>query len=85
MRIANLSGRLVLIVDGKAVDVETASGGAFSSDPQAVYERWEAFRSWAATANLPEGAAFDPVELGSPAPAPRQTLAIGLNYRDHAA
>ncbi|MFJ4340646.1 fumarylacetoacetate hydrolase family protein [Streptomyces sp. NPDC088915] len=85
MRIANLSGRLALVVDGRAVDVEKASGGRFSADPQAVYERWEEFRSWAADADLPAGTALDPVELGSPAPAPRQTLAIGLNYRDHAA
>ncbi|MCO8307120.1 fumarylacetoacetate hydrolase family protein [Streptomyces hygroscopicus] len=84
MRIANLSGRLALIVDGKAVDVEKASAGSFSADPQAVYERWEVFRTWAAAADLPEGVAFDPAELGSPVPAPRQTLAIGLNYRDHA-
>ncbi|SDD10263.1 fumarylacetoacetate hydrolase family protein [Streptomyces prasinopilosus] len=84
MRIANLSGRLALIVDGKAVDVERASEGGFSAEPQAVYERWEAFRAWAADADLPAGAAFEPAELRSPAPAPRQTLAIGLNYRDHA-
>ncbi|MEW5625430.1 fumarylacetoacetate hydrolase family protein [Streptomyces hydrogenans] len=85
MRIANISGRLALVVDGRAVDVEKASGGRFSADPQAVYERWEEFRSWAAAAELPAGTALDPAELGSPAPAPRQTLAIGLNYRDHAA
>lgn len=85
MRIANLSGRLALIVDGKAVDVEQASDGGFSADPQAVYEQWDVFRAWAAAADLPEGVAFGPAELGSPAPAPRQTLAIGLNYRDHAA
>ncbi|MFJ7300231.1 fumarylacetoacetate hydrolase family protein [Streptomyces sp. NPDC099088] len=84
MRIANLSGRLALIVDGQAVDVEQASAGHFSADPQAVYERWEEFRAWAATRRLPEGRAFQAAELGSPAPAPRQTLAIGLNYRDHA-
>jgi len=85
VRIANLSGRLVLIVDGKAVDVERASAGRFAPDPQAVYERWEEFRAWAGTAALPEAAAFDHADLGSPAPAPRQVLAIGLNYRDHAA
>ncbi|MFF6900449.1 fumarylacetoacetate hydrolase family protein [Streptomyces hydrogenans] len=85
MRIANISGRLALVVDGRAVDVEKASGGRFSADPQAVYERWEEFRSWAAAAELPAGTALDPAELASPAPAPRQTLAIGLNYRDHAA
>jgi hypothetical protein len=37
MRILNLSGRLVIdIGEGRAVDVETASGGRFGPDPQAV-------------------------------------------------
>ncbi|PVC83724.1 fumarylacetoacetate hydrolase [Streptomyces sp. CS090A] len=85
MRIANLSGRLALVVDDRAIDVEQASGGTFAADPQAVYERWEEFRAWAAGADLPAGAPFEAADLGSPAPAPRQTLAIGLNYRDHAA
>ncbi|MFC8448124.1 fumarylacetoacetate hydrolase family protein [Kitasatospora sp. NPDC057223] len=85
MRIANLSGRLGLVVDGKVIDVEQASGGSFASDPQAVYERWEEFRRWAAQARLPEGDVFDPARLGAPAPAPRQVVAAGLNYRDHAA
>ncbi|WP_326596620.1 fumarylacetoacetate hydrolase family protein [Streptomyces sp. NBC_01803] len=86
MRIANVSGRLALLApDGTAVDVERASGGLFGADPQAVYARWGAFREWAAHADLPAGTAFAPGDLGSPAPAPRQVLAIGLNYRDHAA
>ncbi|MFG3133284.1 fumarylacetoacetate hydrolase family protein [Streptomyces tendae] len=85
MRIANLSGRLVLIVDGLAVDVEKASGGRFTADPQAVYERWEEFRHWAAQARLPQGSPFEPARLGAPVPAPRQIVAAGLNYRDHAA
>ncbi len=85
MRIANLSGRLVLLHEGKAVDVEQASKGAFGSEPQAVYERWEEFTAWAAGADLTGGTAFGPQDLGSPAPAPRQVLAVGLNYRDHAA
>ncbi|MEU9636334.1 fumarylacetoacetate hydrolase family protein [Streptomyces tendae] len=85
MRIANLSGRLVLDIDGLAVDVENASDGRFAADPQAVYERWEEFRDWAARARLPEGSPFDPARLGAPAPAPRQIVAAGLNYRDHAA
>ncbi|MFJ7125630.1 fumarylacetoacetate hydrolase family protein [Streptomyces sp. NPDC098101] len=85
MRIANLSGRLALIVDGRAVDVEEASDGRFAADPQAVYERWEEFRRWAAQARLPEGVPVDPALLGAPAPAPRQIVAAGLNYRDHAA
>ncbi|MFB6549445.1 fumarylacetoacetate hydrolase family protein [Streptomyces sp. NPDC056405] len=85
MRIANLSGRLALIAGDRAIDVEHASGGTFGADPQAVYERWDEFRTWAAGADLPAGVSFDASDLGSPAPAPRQTLAIGLNYRDHAA
>ncbi|MEU1667589.1 fumarylacetoacetate hydrolase family protein [Streptomyces sparsogenes] len=85
MRIANLSGRLALIVEDRAVDVEQASAGLFSADPQAVYERWNEFCSWAAGADLPAGKPFEASTLGSPAPAPRQILAIGLNYRDHAA
>ncbi|MGW7069421.1 fumarylacetoacetate hydrolase family protein [Streptomyces sp. NPDC054855] len=85
MRIANLSERLVLIVDGLAVDVEDASGGRFTADPQAVYPRWEEFRQWAAQARLPEGSPVDPALLGAPVPAPRQIVAAGLNYRDHAA
>ena len=85
MRIANLSGRLVLLHEGRAVDVERASEGVFGSDPQAVYARWDEFSSWAAGADLSGGAEFAATDLGSPAPAPRQVLAIGLNYRAHAA
>jgi 2-keto-4-pentenoate hydratase/2-oxohepta-3-ene-1,7-dioic acid hydratase in catechol pathway len=85
MRIANLSGRLALIVGERAVDVWQASEGRFEPSPQAVYDRWADFRSWAARADLPEGREFDAAKLGAPAPAPRQLLAAGLNYRDHAA
>ncbi len=92
MRIANLGGRLALITSGadgtaepRAVDVATVSDGLFGPDPQAVYERWADFRSWAAGASLPRGAAFDAADLGAPAPSPRQLLAAGLNYRGHAA
>lgn len=85
MRIANLSGRLVIVSGGRAIDVRQASGGRFGPDPQAVYDRWAEFRSWAQRTGLPEGIEFDAANLGSPAPAPRQLLAVGLNYRDHAA
>ncbi|MEU6111524.1 fumarylacetoacetate hydrolase family protein [Streptomyces albidoflavus] len=84
MRIANLNHRLVLIREDRAVDVERASGGRFGADPQAVYADWDAFRAWADSAELPEGEPFALTDLHSPVPAPRQTLAIGLNYRDHA-
>ncbi len=86
MRIANLSGRLVLITaDEAAVDVGQASDGRFGPDPQAVYDEWDAFTSWAQTADLPAAAPFAVEDLGPPVPRPRQVFAIGLNYSDHAA
>jgi 2-keto-4-pentenoate hydratase/2-oxohepta-3-ene-1,7-dioic acid hydratase in catechol pathway len=86
VRIANLSGRLVLLTDaGSAVDVERLSEGRFAADPHAIYSRWVEFREWASTVELPAGAPFEARDLGAPSPAPRQILAAGLNYRDHAA
>jgi 2-keto-4-pentenoate hydratase/2-oxohepta-3-ene-1,7-dioic acid hydratase in catechol pathway len=84
MRIANLGGRLSIVVDELAVDVAEASDDRFGPDVQAVYERFDEFREWAASAALPAGRGFDPGELGAPAPHPRQLFAIGLNYSEHA-
>jgi 2-keto-4-pentenoate hydratase/2-oxohepta-3-ene-1,7-dioic acid hydratase in catechol pathway len=89
MRVANLDGRLV-IVTGEAgheigYDVEKSSGGQFSSDPQAVYDVWGAFTTWAAAGQFTDGTPVLTDALGSPAPAPAQVFGIGLNYRDHAA
>ncbi len=84
MRIANLAGRLSIAVDELAVDVAEASDDRFGPDAQAVYERFDEFREWAASAALPAGRGFDPAELGAPAPHPRQLFAIGLNYSEHA-
>jgi len=87
VRIANLAGRLVLVTpDGTAaLDVERASQGRFGPDPQRAYDRWPEFTAWAAGADLSAAAPFAADELGAPAPAPRQVLAIGLNYAEHAA
>lgn len=46
MRIANLEDRLVIVQGGRYLDVAEASGGQFSSDPQAIYERWAEFVGW---------------------------------------
>jgi 2-keto-4-pentenoate hydratase/2-oxohepta-3-ene-1,7-dioic acid hydratase in catechol pathway len=83
MRLANLASRLAIVHDGAAIDVEGASQARFSSDPQAVYEDWEAFRAWAPSAPGP-AQPFDPAELGPPVPRPRQVFAVGLNYAMHA-
>lgn len=85
MRVGNVEGRLAVAHGDHWVDVERASNGRFLSDPQAVYGRWEEFVSWAAgvlVGDLP--AATVSGALGVPVPAPRQIIAIGLNYREHA-
>jgi len=85
MRVANLAGRLVVVNGEKAVDVAKASAGVFDSEPQAVYDRWAAFVEWAASLDVSAAwSLFDPSQLASPAPSPRQVFAIGLNYNEHA-
>lgn len=84
MRIANLAGRLVLLGEAGALDVESASQGRFSSDPQAIYPRWRTFVRWASRAPVEDATPYEFTELGPPAPRPRQVFAVGLNYRDHA-
>lgn len=84
MKIANLDGRMVLVVDGGAVDVHDASGGRFGPDPATVYRQWDDLRAWADTASG-EAQPFDELALGAPSPEPRQVFAIGLNYASHAA
>lgn len=85
MRIGNLDGRLVLIRDDQAVDVEQASDGLFSSEPQSVFDRWAEFVDWAEHLDNVSGTTLDQNRLGPPVPMPPQIFGIGLNYRDHAA
>ena len=85
MRLGQLANRAVVIRNDRALDVERASNGRFSADPQALYADWQALREWEAMASYDEATAFSEGDLGCPAPRPRQVFAIGLNYRDHAA
>lgn len=87
MRVANLSGRLVIVTpDGaRALDVEHASGGSFGPHAQDAYERWDEFAGWATGIDLAPAAPFAVENLGPPSPAPRQVFAIGANYTEHAA
>jgi 2-keto-4-pentenoate hydratase/2-oxohepta-3-ene-1,7-dioic acid hydratase in catechol pathway len=86
VRLANVSGRLALLVPDGAVDVHTASGGRFGPDPQAAFEAWPELVAWVADERPETGPAeaYDEAELGAPAPRPRQVFAIGLNYVEHA-
>lgn len=84
MRIANLNNRLALLKDDKALDVAEASGGAFGPDILSAYDNWDDFVAWGKKADYAAAKPFAKKDLGAPVPFPRQILAIGLNYRDHA-
>jgi len=85
VKLANLAGRLNVILGENALDIEQASEGLFGADPQAVYERWQDFVDWVESAS-PRGARpFDLANLGPPVPKPAQIFAIGVNYAEHAA
>jgi 2,4-diketo-3-deoxy-L-fuconate hydrolase len=85
MRIANVAGRAALLDSaGTGLDIEKASDGKFASDPQRVFDQWDALRTWAERCDGAGDFAIDGAELAAPTPAPRQVFAIGLNYADHA-
>lgn len=86
MKLSNVDGRAVLLTaDDKGVDVATASGGKFGPGLASVYENWDEFRAWAEQSPAGPDVVFTRAQLGPPSPAPRQIVAIGLNYDAHAA
>jgi len=86
IRLANLSGRSVLLNGDRCVDLERRSNGRFPAEPTAAVQHWDALAEWGA--GLGEGdfdTAVDPARLGPPVPRPAKIFAVGLNYRSHAA
>jgi 2-keto-4-pentenoate hydratase/2-oxohepta-3-ene-1,7-dioic acid hydratase in catechol pathway len=84
MRLFNLAGRLGTFVDGVAVDVASASDNRFSSDPQQMFDDWQALATWGESINARGPGDVDTQQLGAPVPRPPQVFAIGLNYKAHA-
>lgn len=80
-------GRAAMLGAEEIVDIGERSGGKFSSRIEEIYPRWDEFLEWA----KPIGSGEIDLgnlclsQLGSISPVPRQVLAIGLNYVDHAA
>jgi 2-keto-4-pentenoate hydratase/2-oxohepta-3-ene-1,7-dioic acid hydratase in catechol pathway len=66
------------------VDLETVSGGKFSSEPIDAFRRWKELRAFAATVPEDSGDICDMHSLDAPSPWPTQVFGIGLNYRSHA-
>jgi 2-keto-4-pentenoate hydratase/2-oxohepta-3-ene-1,7-dioic acid hydratase in catechol pathway len=85
VRFGSIAGRLVLVRDALALDVERHSDGRFSADVLAVLARWAELRSWADNADWSRAEPVSDDLFGPPVPNPRQVFAIALNYRPHAA
>jgi 2-keto-4-pentenoate hydratase/2-oxohepta-3-ene-1,7-dioic acid hydratase in catechol pathway len=85
MRFGTVNGRLVLVRPGRALDVESASGGALPADAIAALARWDELCAWATDADWSAAVDVTDAELGPPVPNPRQVFAVALNYRPHAA
>lgn len=87
MRFASIDGRSHLNVGpGQYVDVATASGNSLPSDPHECLLRWEELKGWAATRRWTASEVTEAADsrLDPPVPRPRQILAVGLNYAQHA-
>ena len=81
MKIANVSGRAHLVVDGRLVDVEKASGGRLPADVNALVGQLDSLGDLAVPDDAP---AIESATLGAPIPHPSKIVAVGLNYRGHA-
>ena len=91
MRIANVDGRAVIVLETGFVDIARASNGRFASSTRELLGRIDELTSWFADeAPTPtEAIERDELEasrrLGPVVEAPSQIFAVGLNYRTHAA
>lgn len=84
MKVANIDGRMALVLKDGIVDIEKASNGRLPSSPLAAYEAWDDVRNWAAGFSGGATAPFDENKTAAPVPLPRQVFGIGLNYASHA-
>jgi 2-keto-4-pentenoate hydratase/2-oxohepta-3-ene-1,7-dioic acid hydratase in catechol pathway len=86
MRFGNVNGRGAVVLDERAVDIETASDGRLGSDP-AIYAdlaNRALLDEVAAAADPARWPVLDPGTLGPPVPRPSKAFAVGVNYRAHA-
>ncbi len=83
--LANVAGRAALVSNGKYYDLETISAGTLGSDPMAALSALDQLSELASgLAHKQPTGTLEGADLGSPAPAPRNSFGIGLNYKAHA-
>jgi len=88
-RLANVGNRAALVLDDHYYDVEQASAGELPSDPMLALEQTSALSTLSGQLSTsgsdvqPTGSLQD-VTLEAPVPRPRNSFAVGLNYRNHA-
>ncbi len=84
-RLVNIDGRAALEREGDYHDLATVADDPALADPMMAIARFDDLHGFQGGCEdrVPTGSIAD-VELGPPAPVPRQVFGIGLNYRDHA-
>ncbi len=83
--LANVEGRAVLVAGDRWYDLETVSNGDLGPDPMAAIAAPERLAALSVDLDQHEpGGTLGSVRLGPPVPQPRNSFAIGLNYRAHA-
>jgi 2-keto-4-pentenoate hydratase/2-oxohepta-3-ene-1,7-dioic acid hydratase in catechol pathway len=81
VKLANVSGRAHLVLDGRLVDAEKASGGRLPADPMALLANLDSVGELPVPDDAPE---VGSLRLGPPVPRPSKIVGIGLNYKSHA-
>ena len=81
MKIANVDGRAMVVVDGQLIDIERASAGSLPSDPMVVLTRLDELRKL--DLSKTKGISLEGAHLGPPVPRPSKILAAAGNYSDH--
>jgi len=84
VRLANRSGRAVLLVGDGWVDVEKGSGGRLPAAPMEAFRRWDDVREWGSGITEAGEGPVDVTDLGPCVPRPAKVFGVALNYRTHA-
>jgi 2,4-diketo-3-deoxy-L-fuconate hydrolase len=86
MRLANYKGRATIVVDGRAVDVEHATGGQLSSNPMVLSDlaHHGLLKAVETSVEANDWPLVDETHLGAPVPRPPKGFGVALNYKQHA-